>query len=449
MFEMLLLLSYRALYFPLAFVCEFVRWRQKLGRPKFEIQSQNRWGYYDDTQSHKRPCIWIHAVSVGEVKLAIRLIEKWSTSYDHSFFISVTTTTAYQILCQTYSKQASHISYGFFPYDQVKSCRRAFKCINPSMIVLLESDLWPIFLCEAKRLKVPVWLVNARMSKRSYEWLSKYPSIAKLLYGRLSGILASCKITVSQLTSLPCSIQYLSYEGALKTDIPAGKRLKHEAKIKNLKNLGLRVSSDTKVLLGVSTWPGEEAMLVHVTEALRQSGEDVVLICVPRHAERRQALIELFEESGLPWQQRTNFNPQVDQAVMYLADTTGELSTFLALADVAFVGKSSHGHVGGQNPIEPISYGLPTIMGPEYSNFVAIVQSMLEQSAITVSENNEAIMAALLTHLREQDKCDQMSRQARRWLKQRQGVYEAVVRQLQQAINISEKHTLTNSELQG
>lgn len=449
MLETLLLFSYRVLYFPLKLLYDLIRRRQKKGRPRFEIQAQNRWGYYDKSKADKHPCVWVHAVSIGELKLAMRLIDKWLTCDKRLFFISVTTTTAYQILCQTYGKEDVHVNYGFFPYDTVRSCRRAIECINPSMIVLLESELWPVFLCEAMRYKVPVWLVNARISKHSYKLLSKFPSIAKLLYGKLSGVLASCKITVSQLKSLPFSIQRLSYEGALKTDIPAGKRLKHEAKLEGLKNLGLNVSMDTKVLLGVSTWPGEEAMLLHVIEALKQSGEDVVLICIPRHAERRQELTELLDQSGLPWQQRTNFNSQAHHAIVYLADTTGELSTFLALADVAFVGKSSHNHVGGQNPIEPISYGLPTIMGPEYSNFEAIVQSMLDQKAITVSENDEAIMAALLTLLRQQDKCDRMSRQARRWLKQRQGVYESVVKQLQQAIDTSEKNTLTVSKLQG
>ena len=277
--------------------------------------------------------IWIQAVSVGEVEALAPLIDLLCERGGVEIVATTTTSTGYAILRNKY---AGKIFYaGIFPFDFMPFSASAWKRLKPDVIVLMESELWPEHLHRAKEKNVPALLINARMSDKSFRRYSRFPNIARRILGKLSLIAASGELDLGRFIRLGADPRKTFCAGNLKFDSKPAETLSETQKQALREELGF--ANDSLVLLGSSTWPGEEEMLLKAAAKLRKEGIDCRLLLVPRHAERRAHIEELIKD--IPHCVRSKSRRAPAGTLAYLADTTGELRTLTQIADIAFIGK--------------------------------------------------------------------------------------------------------------
>ena len=329
------------------------------------------------------PVIWLHAVSVGEVLAASRLVEELRASArDYRVVVSTTTRTGQQLARQRFG--AEHVFY--FPLDFAFAVRAYMRVLRPQLLVLVETEFWPRILAECHRAGVPVAVVNARISDRSWPRYRRLRLLWKRLLGSLAVVLAQSETDAQRLKALGTSSVRVG--GNLKYDVRAAE----PAKI----TLAMRehLIPGTKVIVCGSTLEGEEQMLLAATPP------EAVMVLAPRHPERFEAVAQLLERSGRRWVRRSQWldKPEALTAgTVLLLDSIGELASVYSLASVAFVGGSLIA-AGGHNPLEPAQFGVPVVMGPHYENFRGIVEKLRESDAIRITSTTElpTVLKALL-----------------------------------------------------
>lgn len=320
--------------------------------------------------------VWIQAVSVGEMLAIAPLLEALRADPAAEAYLTTTTSTGYALARERYAGLAAGI--GYFPTDWWPFARRAWKRIRPDLVILMEGERWPEHIHQAERRGVPVITVNARLSDRSFRRMMKLRALTRPLFRGITRILACSEHDAERFRRVGFAASAITVTGNLKLDVPIP-LLGEGEKAELRRALGL---GDGPVLLGSSTWPGEEEALVAVYKALRAAGADVRLLLVPRHAERRAEIEELLKAGGFNYHFRSRgpapAGREVDVAV---GDTTGELRKFTQLAELVFIGKSLPPHREGQTPVEAAALGKPVVFGPELSNFRAISHDMLAAGA--------------------------------------------------------------------
>lgn len=370
----------------------------------------------------KRPRLWIQAVSVGEVNAIGPLLKKLSSEFE--VILTTTTTTAYKIIKTKYRPWLR--SFGYFPWDFWWFSRLAWNRIQPDAIILVESELWPEHLHQAKQRKVPVFLVNARLSDRSFQRYRKFSKLAEKLLNQVDSILTSSEENYRRIeTLLSHSKQRLNKErlqnvGNLKFDI-ATQRLSESERLQLRKELGF--SPNDFIIVGCSTWPGEETLLLELLKRLRNVSDHYKLLLVPRHSERRETVLEEIRKSSFRWHQRSRgiAGKVVD---ICLGDTTGELSRLVRVGNLAFIGKSLTPYEGGQSPLDAASAGLPIVYGEYMTNFREICKQLEKaQAAVQVHDRKEAI-ETLFRLAQSPEKCNLLSQRVMRWFHSNQGATE-------------------------
>lgn len=338
-----------------------------------------RFGRYDAKIKQavtNRHVIWFHAVSVGEVGICIQLIRALEPRVPNlKIVVSTTTTTGMGELSR---KLPSHILKIYYPIDRHRYVRRAFSVLGPEAVVLVEAEIWPNFLWQAQRQRVPVFLVNARISQKSFRRYNRLGFLFRPLFGSLSGVGAQDDADAQRLIELGCQREHIQVLGNLKFDSAKLEERRMLDVPAMLRQLGL--ADNALVLLGGSTHMGEEAILADIFLRLRQSFPSLFLILVPRHQERGKEVGKVLEARGIRFIYRSLvtshslFDPGTIDCL--LVNTTGELKYFYEQAAVVFVGKSLTAQ-GGQNPIEPASLGKAVIFGPYMQSFTAIAADLV------------------------------------------------------------------------
>jgi 3-deoxy-D-manno-octulosonic-acid transferase len=247
--------------------------------------------------------IWIQAVSVGEIEAIGPLLQGLKSNGQTEVVLTTTTSTGYRIARDRYKELC--LGIGFFPLDFLPFSRIAWSRIQPDKIILAEGELWPEHLTQAKNHHVPAYLINARLSDKSFGRHQKFKWITKNLFKQFFWIGAGSKEDARRISLICDSEKQIEVTGNLKFDVSAEGPLSATEKTKLRIELGFGNSPDTIVLLGSSTWDGEEALLLKVLKRLRNTGVDARLLLVPRHAERRDAVLKLLESSGLNYHQRS------------------------------------------------------------------------------------------------------------------------------------------------
>jgi len=377
-----------------------------LAMPYYGLRMIRRGGYAKDF-SHRfggqknlppvaagKKRIWIQAVSVGEIEAIGTLVDKLSKDEKAELVITTTTSTAYKILRQKYEPKCLYV--GVFPIDFLPFSARAWNKIKPDICALMEGELWPEHMHQAKARGVKLMLINARMSDKSFARYAKIPYFAHRLFHKFARVCASSEFDMNRLLALGMPKTRITNTGNLKFDSMPSTILDDAGKIALRKELGF--AADSFVLLGSSTWPGEEEMLIKATEKIRKSGVDCRLLLVPRHAERRDQIIPLI--SDYPNHVRSRSKQAPEGTVIYLADTTGELRNLTQIADLAFVGKSLPPNVGGQTPIDCAALGAPMVYGCNMTNFRRVCETLeRESAAVKVPTSETAIVEiARLAH---------------------------------------------------
>lgn len=353
--------------------------------------------------------IWIQAVSVGEVEALAPLIDLLCERGGVEIVATTTTSTGYAILRNKY---AGKIFYaGIFPFDFMPFSASAWKRLKPDVIVLMESELWPEHLHRAKEKNVPALLINARMSDKSFRRYSRFPNIARRILGKLSLIAASGELDLGRFIRLGADPRKTFCAGNLKFDSKPVETLSETQKQDLRKELGF--ANDSLVLLGSSTWPGEEEMLLKAAAKLRKEGIDCRLLLVPRHAERRAHIEELIKD--IPHCVRSKSRRAPAGTLAYLADTTGELRTLTQIADIAFIGKSLPPNDGGQTPIDCAAIGVPMVYGPNMSNFRRICATLEESAAAIKVKDAESAIAEIERLAKNPELRKTLAESAKKW----------------------------------
>ena len=335
--------------------------------------------------------VWIHAVSVGEVQVAGQLMREWRAAEPNvRFCFSTTSSTGWKMAEREVTDRDVLI---YNPLDFPTFVKAALATIRPRAIVLTESEIWPNFVRRAKKEGVPVFLVNARVSDRSAPRYKAARFLFRDVFSCMTKIYAQSELDRSRLEAAGASASSIQVTGSFKFDVARRNEAKEKELREWLEESG-EFPKDNRILLGGSTWPGEDEVLLRILPRL----ERVTLVIAPRHFEKADAVEANILAAGFSSYRRsrgTKIEPSApSRGTVFLADTTGELMGLYGIADAVFVGKSLAAH-GSQNMIEPCLCGKPTVVGPYTENFRPVMSDLLEQEGILQVESEEALASSI------------------------------------------------------
>ena len=370
---------------PVVFICLLPSFLSRMSkRGGYRYSTQQRLGLYSDEtklslSSQRR--IWIHAVSVGEMYVAKTLISEVRKNQKNiSFVITTTTSTGYRIAHQ--EKQVNDVVL-YFPLDLPFVVKRVANLINPIELILIEGECWPNLIWEVARRKIPIALVNGRISDKSYQKYMRASWLTREVYSYVDRFYMQQARDAERIIRLGANPDQVFVSGNLKFDFPSTESAN------SLKELfGHAKSREQLIILASSTWPGEEVVLARIVNNLKREYHALQLIIAPRHVERVPEIKTRLLEMNCHVSLRSEKAP-ADSNTMWLLDSTGELSDLYPSSDIVFVGKSLCAS-GGQNPIEAASHGCVLITGPHMDNFKAEANALDQYKArIVVHSESE------------------------------------------------------------
>lgn len=388
-----------------------LRWSERLGKiPKLE----------------RKPRIWLHAVSVGEVNAAQPLIEHLLMEHsDHALLVTTTTPTGSEQLMRRFSGRIEHY---YFPYDLPHVIRRFIRRSRPRMLVVMETELWPncFFLCRKK--DIPVVIVNARISDKSYRGYKKIKGFIQPAIKSISQVAAQGETDRDRFICLGMSPNNVEVSGNIKFDLPPPDIGEQDPALQ------LITSATRPVWIAASTHDNEEERLLRVHKTLRHKLPDALLILVPRHPERFEAIADLCLNEGFALARRSRQEIPDDKSEVYLGDTMGELMKLYAVSQVAFVG-GSLAATGGHNPIEPASLGVPVLSGPNTQNLRDIYSSLIEAAGCKIVVDDNPLYETLLLLLSNPQERKKMSEAATALLDNSRGTTKNIHRIIEQHLH--------------
>lgn len=316
------------------------------------------------------PVIWIHAVSVGETRAAAPLVARLERDYPKArLLLTHMTPTGRATGIELFGDR---VDRAWLPWDAPFAVRRFLDRAKPDFGILLETEIWPNLLAECARRKVPVHLVNARLSARSARGYGRVAGLAREALGHLAGIAAQTPADAARLEALGARDVAVTGNIKFDLDVPADTADKAAA-------IRERFGAGRRICLAGSTREGEEALLVEAVEAAGLD-EDILVVVVPRHPQRFDEVATLLAARGGPLARRSRGEAVPARARYALGDSMGEMLAYCAAADVVIVG-GSFLPFGGQNLIEPCAVGRPVLFGPHTFNFEAAAEAAIDRGA--------------------------------------------------------------------
>lgn len=373
-----------------------------------------------------RHTLWIHAVSVGEVGVCTQLIRGLEPRLPNlKIVVSTTTTTGMEALEQ---KLPSHVSRIYYPLDHRRCVSHALNTIRPEAVVLVEAEIWPNFMWKARDMRIPLFLVNARLSERSFPRYKRFGFLFRRFFASFTGVGAQNEGDATKLRELGCRPERIQVVGSLKFDTAKLDERRAVDVPGMLRQLG--VPANALILVAGSTHPGEEVLLAQQLVRLRKRFQDLFLILVPRHFERCREVGRELEGHDIKFVYRneitrsTHYPP--NQVQCLLVNTTGELKHFYQQATVIFVGKSITAQ-GGQNPIEPGALGKAMVFGPHMQNFAEVVRSFLAKDGAVQVRDAVELEKVLGDLLADPGRREQLGQNALAVVRDNQGAIERTV----------------------
>jgi 3-deoxy-D-manno-octulosonic-acid transferase len=390
---------------------------------------RQRFGRYDAKLKQaitNRQTLWMHAVSVGEVNVCTHLIRAIEPRLPNlKIVVSTTTTTG---MADLQRKLPNHISKIYYPIDFKRAVARAISTIHPEAIVLVEAEIWPNFIWRARVMRIPLFLVNARLSERSYPRYLRLGFLFRRLFATFAGVGAQSDEDASKLRQLGCRPEAIHVVGSLKFDAAKLDERRMLDVVGMFRQLG--VPPEAAILVGGSTHPGEEAILADQFLRLRARFPSLFLVLVPRHFERCREVGRQLEARGIKFMYRNELTSLTQlpkgQLECLLVNTTGELKYFYEHATVIFVGKSLTAQ-GGQNPIEPGALGKPMVFGPNMQNFAEAVRSFVAAGGAVQVKDPPELEAVLGELLAAPSRREQLGRRALEVVNQNLGAIDRTV----------------------
>jgi 3-deoxy-D-manno-octulosonic-acid transferase len=328
------------------------------------------------------PLIWIHGSSVGEVLAAAALIEKLRALNIRILLTSGTVTSA-AIVAKRFPADIIH---QYVPYDTPRYVARFLDHWRPSLALFLESDLWPNLILSSAVRRLPMVLINGRMSHRSFPRWRRISGTISALLGRFEVCLAQSRVDAERFSAL--GSRNVVTTGNLKLDVPAPPA--DPARLERL----MLVTRGRPIIVAASTHPGEEEILLETHRTLAAIFPGLMSVIVPRHPDRGEAIARTIAASGLPVALRSREELPTSTTAIYVADTMGELGLFYRLAPIVFMGGSLVAH-GGQNPIEAIKLGASIVHGPHVFNFADVYAALDRAGGARCADGQETLVKQL------------------------------------------------------
>ena len=388
-----------------------------------ESVHRERWGFYSDAvlrQLGKKPHIWFHAASVGEVAIALSLLTRMKRIYPrHGFVISTTTPQGRAIASRAQGVDAAFLA----PLDLPWIVRRAVQRIRPSLLLVVETELWPNLLRGVKRAGIPVILFNGRISQRSYRF---YLPLRFFFRGVLENFDALClkssadRERMVSLGAAPSAIHItgdIKFHQIVQPSEIAGTRLRRK----------LRLPKDLPVLIAGSTHEGEEALILQVFKELQIDFPRLILILAPRHLQRIPRVEKLLGSQRVRFVKRTMISDERRPEEVILLDTVGELAALYGLGTAIFVG-GSFSRVGGHNILEVLAHGKGVIFGPHMENFIEIARLVVERGAGIQVRTPEELAKAVRRLIMNPSLSKEMGKKGLALLREHQGALESTMK---------------------
>lgn len=396
-------------YLLLPFAVARLLWRSR-SEPLYRATIGQRFGWVPRLADSP---VWVHAVSAGETNAAAPMIERL-LAQGYPVMVTTMTPTGRARVKALFGERVYHT---YAPYDVPDVVRRFFSRVSPRMLIIVDTELWPNMITEARRRNIPAVLVNARLSERSARGYARVPGLTRAMLESLSAVACQTAPQGERFLALGLPPERLVVAGSIKFDV----RLPEDSE-ERVRAIREKIGG-RRVLLGASTHPGEEAALL---DAYRMLDDEALLVLAPRHLNRGDNVKRLCAEQNVSVIRHSSGVPCTANTGVLLVDTMGELLDFYRVAELAFVG-GSLAEVGGHNPMEPALAGVPIIMGPHLYNIDEIRDRFLNANAMCVVESADALKAAVRSLYANEQARDEMIANAHRVMLENRGALDRVM----------------------
>lgn len=396
--------------------------------PKLIYGFKEKLGMFSTPLLKKAKTIVFYGISVGEVVAMENLIKKTKEIFsDINIIVLTGTKTGQEIAHKKLGETCDFISY--FPFDFPFCINNMLQKLKPDAVFVMETELWPNFATITNRKKIPLYIINARISDRTYNSYKKLKFIFSPILKKYTAIYPQSKQDNEKLISIGANPETTEVMGNLKFDI----------KKPETKELNFEKNPEYKVLLAGSTHAGEDEIILDVFKELKKEILDLKLIIAPRHPERCEKVFELIKEKGVDCSKRSeqtnneknsSSSPLAFLSSCLLLDTMGELGKFYSVCDVAFIG-GSFNKTGGHNPLEATIFNKPTVSGPSIHNFKDIYAILTSSDAGKIVKTKEELKEHLKKLLTDPNYYKKASQDCETVFEENKGALEFVIKVLQ------------------
>jgi 3-deoxy-D-manno-octulosonic-acid transferase len=426
----------------------FVRlaWRG-LRNPAYWRRIPERFGFIDDVGTG--PLIWIHAVSVGEVRAAAPLVKRFTAQYPNDrFLITTMTPTGSATVASLFGRSVAHV---YVPYDLPSAVRRFLDRTRPRLALIMETELWPNLFHECRRRRVPLMVANVRMSERSMRGYLRFAGLTRATLAQVSRFGVQGQADATRMLALGAPPERVTVTGSIKFELALPASLVEAAEV-----LRRDWGAERPVWLAASTHEGEDELVLAAHAELRRDARfaNALLVLVPRHPERFASVVRLCRKRGFHTAQRSDVQeaqvprarrdalPRAAEAAgvldprveVLVGDTMGEMQLFYAAADVAFVAGSLV-PTGGHNLLEGSAVGRPVVFGPHMFNFTEIAAMTLERGAGVQIRSAAELAPAIADFLGNADRRFEAGEAGRRMVEENRGALERTVKLIEELLH--------------
>jgi len=394
-------------------------YRHRPNKPPFGSRWKEHFGITPLLNASSQP-IWIHTVSVGEVVAASKLIKQLKSEFPESPILVTTTTSTG---AEQVKKLGNIVEHRYMPIDLPFAVKGFLKKVKPKVMLIMETELWPNTLHQAAKSNIPVIVLNARLSEKSYLRYAKIQPVFNWLAENINFILCQHRSDAERFQKLDIPTENILTTGSLKFDISISPEVEQQASA-----LRIKLGENRPVWIAASTHRGEDGQLLEAHKILLKEHPNLLLVLVPRHPERFSSVTELTQKYNFNVVTRSSHQNISPETQVYIGDTMGEMLTLIGASDVCFMAGSLLGRkVGGHNVLEPAALGIPIVTGPSYFNFKEITEQLIKINVCKVAYNKQEIVQHVTSLLSNAHLREQASINAKYYLKQNQGAVSKTI----------------------